>query len=421
MSSPDSSPSHYTNAFTYLPKRYPRESTLLLILVMLIALFVITGIFTKAFHEKEAGIAEDWFIRGNAALAAGRSREARDDFRNALMYEPQSAEYQLHLAQALAAFGQPDQARAYLINLLNQSPADGQVNLELARLAAHDDRISDAIHYYHGAIYGFVDNPTAGLNARLEFGQFLVDVGDISQANGELTALSANVPPSAAGIHSRIGDLLVRSAALQQALAEYQIALRASENAATFAKAGAVAYRLGNFKLAESYLSRVPANTPNLPLKPDELNSIRQVSRMIVDADPLAADLSSAERAHRAAIALAQVIGRVSACLAHLPAKDSEGLRASLDRARYMRNSDWSERNLLENPDRVHPAAQYVFDLEANADSSCGPAQGMDLALSVMARSHVPTAAPAVSPPAHFSTPNPADLGRSSEKGSSGS
>jgi hypothetical protein len=86
-----------------------------------------------------------------------------------------------------------------------------------------------------------------------------------------------------------------------------------------------------------------------------------------------------------------------------------------------MRNSAWSERNLLENPDRVHPAAQYVFDLEANADSSCGPAQGMDLALSLMARSHVPTAAPAASSPAHFPAADPADVGRSPEKGPSGS
>lgn len=229
MGSTPSATNRSSNAFISLPKRYPRESTLLLLLAMLAALFVITGFVTKAFHQKEAGIAQDWFIRGNAALEAGKPREARDDFRNALIFEPQSAEYQLHLAQALAAYGQPDQARGYLINLLNQSPADGQVNLELARLAARDDRISDAIHYYHGAIYGFSESPTQGLNARLEFAQFLVDVGDNSQAEGELTALSANVPASVPGIHGRIADLYIRAEAPNRALAEYEMALRASE------------------------------------------------------------------------------------------------------------------------------------------------------------------------------------------------
>lgn len=416
MGSTPSATNRSSNAFISLPKRYPRESTLLLLLAMLAALFVITGFVTKAFHQKEAGIAQDWFIRGNAALEAGKPREARDDFRNALIFEPQSAEYQLHLAQALAAYGQPDQARGYLINLLNQSPADGQVNLELARLAARDDRISDAIHYYHGAIYGFSESPTQGLNARLEFAQFLVDVGDNSQAEGELTALSANVPASVPGIHGRIADLYIRAEAPNRALAEYEMALRASEDAATLAKAGNTAYRLADFKLAESYLSRVPEDAGNLPLKPDELRSMLQVSRMIVNADPLTANLSNAERAHRTALALSQVIARVSACSAHLPAKGSEDLRASLDRARYMHNSEWSERSLLESPDRVHPAIQYVFDLEAKADSFCGPAQGMDLALSLMARSHASTAPPRNAP----STPaRPVTEGSSSEKGSS--
>jgi len=411
------STNHPSNAFLYLPKRYPRESTLLLLLAMLAAVFVITGFVTKAFHQKEARIARDWFTRGNAALEVGKSREARDDFRNALIFEPQNAEYQLHLAQALAAYGQPEQARAYLINLLNQSPADGQVNLELARLAARDDRVSDAIHYYHGAIYGFSENPTQGLNARLEFAHFLVEVGDNSQAEGELTALSANVPASAPSVHSRIADLYVRAEALNRALAEYELALRASDDAPTLAKAGATAYRLADFKLAEEYLSRVPENTANIPLKPEDLRSMLQISRMIIANDPLAANLSNAERAHRTALALAQVIARVSTCVARLPAKGSEGLRASLDRAHYMHNSEWSERSLLESPDRVHPAIQYVFDLEAKADSFCGPAQGMDLALSLMARSHASTAPATNASPA---TSRPLAEQSPSEKGPAG-
>lgn len=411
------STNHPSNAFLYLPKRYPRESTLLLLLAMLAALFVITGFVTKAFHQKEAGIALDWFTRGNAALEAGKAREARDDFRNALIFEPQNAEYQLHLAQALAAYGQAEQARGYLINLLNQSPADGQVNLELARLAARDDRISDSIHYYHGAIYGFSESPTQGLNARLEFAQFLVDVGDNSQAEGELTALAANVPAGAPNIHSRIADLYVRAEALNRALAEYEVDLRSSEDAATLAKAGATAYRLADFKRAEEYLSRVPENTANIPLKPEDLRSMLQISRMIISADPLAANLSNAERAHRTALALIQVIARVSECLTHLPAKGSEGLRGSLDRARYMHNSEWSERSLLESPDRVHPAIQYVFDLEAKADSFCGPALGMNLALSMMARSHASAVPPTNASPA---VKRPVAEGSASEKGLSG-
>lgn len=384
-----------SSAFRFLPKRYPREATLLLLVAMLTVLFVITGFLTKAFHQKEAGIAQDWFVRGDAALAAGKPREARDDFRNALIFEPQNAEYQLHLAQALAAYGQPDQARGYLINLLNQSPADGQVNLELARLAARDDRIADAVHYYHGAVYGLSEDPIASLNARLELCQFLIEVGDNSQAEGELTALSANVPANAPGIHTKIGDLYVRAGGFNQGLSEFQMSLRAiPENTATLAKAGSTAYRLGDFRLAESYLSRLPEKASDTGLNPDELKVMLETSRTIIGMDPLAANLSNAERAHRTAVALGDAISRVTGCLIHLPAKGDEDLRSSLDRARAMRGSQWSERSLLENTDRIHPAIEFVFDLEEKADPVCGPPQGVDLALSLVRQTHQPTKGP---------------------------
>lgn len=362
---------------------------------MLAALFVVTGICSRSFHQKEAAIAKNWFTKGNAALAAGKSREARDDFRNALIFEPQNPDYQLHLAEALAAYGQPEQARTYLVNLLSQNPADGQVNLDLARLAARDDRISDAIHYYHGAIYGFADNPTDGLNARVEFAEFLVDVGDNSQAGGELTALSANVPALAAAIQSRIGNLFERAGYLRAALNEYEVAVRTDESPVNLEKAGSTAYRLGEFRLADTYLARLPQTYAGA----DSIKIMLQTSQAIDAIDPLAPNLSNAERAHRTASALEQLITRVAACVGHQPAKGSEDLRSSIDRARYMRNSEWSERSLLENPDRVRPAIQYVFDLEAKTDQICGPAQGPDLPLSLLPRSHAssPLNAPATS------------------------
>ena len=69
---------------------FSRQAVLLFCTVLLIALFTVTGFLTRAFHLKQQAIAENWFELGNASLAAGHARDARDDYRNALIFEPQN-------------------------------------------------------------------------------------------------------------------------------------------------------------------------------------------------------------------------------------------------------------------------------------------------------------------------------------------
>ncbi len=63
--------------------------------------------------------------------------------------------FQFHLAQALARAGQEDESQTYLFNLaLGIIPGSGPINLTLARIAVQLRTNSDAIRYYHNAIYG---------------------------------------------------------------------------------------------------------------------------------------------------------------------------------------------------------------------------------------------------------------------------
>lgn len=366
---------------------YSRHTVLLLCALLLIALFAATGFLSRAFHQKQAALAESWFEKGNAYLAVGHARDARDAYRNALIFEPQNTNFQLHLAQALAAFGQADESRGYLVNLFTQAPGDGEVNLELAHLAARQGNVNAAIRYYHGAIYGAwdLDPVTASRNARIELCDFLVEQGDTMQAEAELIALAANVPAGDAALHVKVGNLFVRNGDLNHALSEFQAALKTSQDdAAAMAGAGTVAYRLGHYAEAVGYLDRARrANSQQT-----DVTDMLITAQYVVDGDPFAPNLSEAERARRAAMALAQAISRVEKCVVPSTVKEVAPIQALLERAKAGRGTLWSERSLSAHPERIELAMRTVFDLESEADRECGKPQRMDLALSLIEQMH---------------------------------
>ena len=366
---------------------FSRQAVLLLCTVLLIALFTVTGFLTRAFHLKQQAIAENWFEKGNASLAAGHARDARDDYRNALIFEPQNTTYQLHLAQALTAFGQPDQSRAYLLNLLTEFPGDGEVNLELARLATRDGAVTAAIHYYHGAIYGAWDsNPVESRRAaRLELCQFLVNHGEYIQAEAELIALAAGIPEDASALHATVGDLFLRAGDANRALNEFQLSLKISAaNDTALAGAGMAAYRLNDFKQAAYYFERARAANPGHA----EIAQMLDTSRAVLGADPFAPNLTEEERAARAAKALADALSRAEKCMAPAAKSDASPLQALMDRAKAGQRGIWSENGLRLHPEQIPPEMRVVFDIETECDRECGTPEGVDLALSAIRDLH---------------------------------
>jgi tetratricopeptide (TPR) repeat protein len=367
---------------------YSRQTVLLLCAVVLVAVFTLTGFLSRAFHQKKFAIAENWYERGNSALAAGHAREARDCYRNALIFEPQNTTYQLHLAQALAAFGNPEQSRAYLLNLLEQFPGDGEINLELARLAAQDGAVDAAVHYYHGAIYGAWDaRPVESRRAvRLELSTFLVNRSQYTPAEAELIALAAGIPADEAGMHATVGDLFLRAGDTNRALSEFENALKVSpKNLEALTGAGMAAYRLQDYGRAAAYLERAAAERPG----DSDVKTKMETSRMVIAADPFAPDLPAEERGRRAAGALAQVLSRAEKCPSGgaMP-RNSAPSGTLLDRAKAGRVNIWSERGLRAHSEQIAPAMRMVFDLEAELDRTCGNAQGMDLALEMIRNLH---------------------------------
>ena len=177
---------------------YSREAVLIMTVAILVVLSIVTAFVSRLYHKKIHGLADKSFAKGEAAFQAGDAKQALIDYRNALVYAPDNSEFQFHLAQALAAVGQGEQAQSYLLTLLAESPGSGEINLALARISAHSGSTSDAINYYHRAIYGvWEQNPLATRwRVRREFCAYLLSRGALTQAEPELIALADQVPPT---------------------------------------------------------------------------------------------------------------------------------------------------------------------------------------------------------------------------------
>lgn len=125
----------------------------------------------------------------------------------------------------------PQEARAHLLSLWEKEPGDGTLNLELARLAVVWGDTPQAIRYYHAAIYGvWPDNPAEHrLQIRFELSEYLLQhhtVLDAKDAQAELVALAAELPPQDAFAQTRLGTLLVQAGLYARALAAFRNALR---------------------------------------------------------------------------------------------------------------------------------------------------------------------------------------------------
>src|ERR1700758_5876826 len=130
MSSPTSIPPNAAG-----PGKYSREIVLLTSLVLLLVFVIFTAFAARMYHKQYHVLGDEWFARGDQEFHSGNAAAALSDYRNALLYSPGNTNFQFHLAKALAATGRNDEARAYLVTLLSDSPGSGETNLELARIA----------------------------------------------------------------------------------------------------------------------------------------------------------------------------------------------------------------------------------------------------------------------------------------------
>jgi tetratricopeptide (TPR) repeat protein len=377
-------PARFDNFRLYLRQR-PVKLGLLTGLAVVFFLTV-TGL-SSVYHAQREALGDRWFNRGVSDLNAKRYEPAITEFRAALLYSRDNYAYQLNLAEALIGINQTGPAYAYLRNLWDREPGDGQVNLELARIAAAQGQTQAAIRYYHDAVYATWPTNQEGQRrkARLELIDLLLRTQANAPAQAELIALSENETDEAA-LQDRLGDLFVRAGDYERALAAYRLSLQSEQHdAAALAGAGNAAFQLGRYPLAEHYLQSAVTANANDKASAEQLKTTEMVLRL----DPFRPQISPGERNRLVVQAFATAGRRLMNCA------KAENVASNTGRLEPNLGEEWrsleprvSVRNLERNPLLADAAMNLVFRIEKQTSVFCGNPAATDYALLLISKLH---------------------------------
>lgn len=357
-----------------------REIVLLVILaVAAVPTYLLTRKLADLNRARNAHIAAYWYRLGQRQLSEGKPEEAIASLREATANDRDNRGFTFALAQALGATNRNDEARLALLRLRESAPESPQINLQLARLAARNHDLPEAIRYYHHALYGLwtgekIDEKRR--QVRFELTRLLLDHKDRSRALAELLVLASDAPRTAPA-QAQLGGLFMEAGDARNALLHFAQAARLDgENAAALAGAGEAAFRIGDYKTAQSYLARAVAQNQSAARATELLD----LTRMIQSSDPLAAHLPRSEQVRRLTAAMTQALTRAQQC----PSSESDSFRLQ---AGTMLPKITPE-NLREDPELLVAGAELVFQFEEKSSQTCGAPAGLDQALLLAGRKH---------------------------------
>lgn len=374
--------------FQFLTKIVPRSAIFVLLVLTLAAVagFAAVSHLVTRFNANQQSRGRRLYAQGIADLNAGNADRAIEEFRAALTCDRANSQYQLMLGRALRDTGRLDEAESYLESLWQRNPEDGTINLALARVAARRGNLDDAIRYYHNAMYGvWSSDPEADRRAaRLELVEFLLRKNARAQAQSELVALAAFLPPDSA-LHLRVADLLIQAQDYPDALAEYERVLQLDRgNPAALAGAGEAAYRAGRYRTAQRYLQLAVNAKPQDPT----LRYMQSSASLLLETDPFVQRISDAERNRRIAAAFAKAGERLSSCAqqrginlsaaANPSALSLSPSLAALESRWMATRSDLPRLRSAGEADLPDAIMDLVFQIEQQTAEDCGEPQGTD-------------------------------------------
>jgi tetratricopeptide (TPR) repeat protein len=360
-----------------------REYLQLTVLVAVaVAAFFVTRAVAANNHQMNVRDAAEWYDRGQRRLSSGDVAGAVDAFRRATVKNRNDRPYVLAFARALAANGQHALARSALLSLRETTPEDPEVNLQLARLAAAQGDIGDAVGYYRSALYApwAPEQLEARRAVRLELIRFLLSHGDKSRALPELLAASTDTNPTAAA-HVQIAQLFVAAGDPRRALDQFAAALALDpQNADALAGAGEAAFTIGDYERARRYLHAAPRGV-------DSVEASRQLVDLVLENDPLGRRIGSAARRRRTIENVTYAVDRLNGCAASkaTPAANSPLALLQQEANAFTRNL---KPPALADTDTVEAAIDLVQRIEKVAIAECPPATARDRALILIGSRH---------------------------------
>jgi tetratricopeptide (TPR) repeat protein len=326
--------------------------------------------------------AEEWYRRGQDQIARRQLDEAVDSFRRATVRDRDEKRYVLALAGALTGKGEFDAARDALLTLREAAPEDHDINLLLARLSAERLDVTEALRFYHNALYApwAGDQADARRQVRFELIRFLLTHDQQNRALSELVALSADLPDDSPQ-HLDVAKLFATAGDHAHALDQFQRALRLSPaSAEALAGAGLAAFHTGDYLLARTYLRRAPEDS-------SDTRATLELVNLVLSNDPLVSRLGAAERRRRLDTDLSYARQRLNACLEQRPIAQTadESVATQADAQAF---ADQLRLQKVLDQDTVEAGVDLIDRVQRMVVQLCGSPTPFDQALLLIGRQH---------------------------------
>jgi Flp pilus assembly protein TadD len=222
-------------------------------------LAVLTNYLYQSYASHQVELANRWLDRGVQAMRDGKPQAAIDALSSALAFAPSDRNTEIKLAEALASAGRIQEATVYFNALLENQQGSGLINLQLARLAARQGNISQAIDDYQRAIYGNWegDGYVRRRDVRFELIGYLIDHQLLDQARSGLLVAAGNAPEDDISIQLEIARKMEQAQDPSDALHLYKTILhRHPSLREALEGAGRTAFQLSRYLEAKRYLGR---------------------------------------------------------------------------------------------------------------------------------------------------------------------
>jgi len=387
------------------------------LIVLIIAGIGLTKWYVSRLRSVESSLAHRWFSRGDQAMAKNYPAVAIDDYRNALGYDENNPRYRLKLAEALMKDGRLSEARAYLLSLWSQDPAEGQVNLDLAHLYAQQNKPDLAVRHYRSAIDGvWRDTPLQHrTETRFELVQYLMQIGEHPRAVAELIAVQADSPEDL-DTQMKAGTLLLQLGESSRAAKSFDAVLKMNgDDVDALMGAGQAAMNLGDYRKAVGVLTLAG----NLAGEKDRNPQAAQLAlaRETLEIDPYQRHLTITQRADRVAAAFTLAMDRLRTCAGKqnvtlapqspaapsksgnpllptkkngyasqtLPAGAPNSLQLLYESGLQKQQSAKADA-LRKNPDALGPTMDFVFEVLRATQDTCPLETAQERALQLIAR-----------------------------------
>jgi Flp pilus assembly protein TadD len=222
-------------------------------------LAVLTNYLYQSYASHQVELANRWLVRGEQAMRDGKPQAAIDALSSALAFAPSDRNTEIKLAEALASAGRLQEAAVYFNALLESQQGSGLINLQLARLAARQDNVSQAIEDYQRAIYGNWegDGYVRRRDVRFELSDYLIAHHLLDRARSELLVAAGNAPEDDISVQLGIARKMEQAQDPSDALHLYRTILhRHPSLREALDGAGRTAFQMGRYLEAKRYLAR---------------------------------------------------------------------------------------------------------------------------------------------------------------------